>query len=253
MTSRLALLAAAALAPLPACGSSAPDAVHVAGASDLVLVMQEIVPRFERATGKKVTFLPGSSGKLAAQIREGAPVDVFFSANVAFVDDVIAAGACDGATKRRYARGRIAMWTRAGAPVGPPAELSGLTDPAFKKIALANPEHAPYGLAAREALQQLGVWEAVEPRVVYGSNIKEAMQFVDSGNAEIGVIALSLAIRSPGTYTVVPEALHAPIDQAAVVCRHGKAQAAGRAFAEFVATPEIRALMASYGFDTEMQ
>lgn len=222
-------------------------ALRVAGASDLVAVMEEIIPRFEKESGAKVDFIAGSSGKLAAQIREGAPFDVFMSANASFIDDVIGAGACLADTKAMYARGRVVMWTKEGAKVAPPAKVDGLADKKYETISIAQPDHAPYGAAAKQALEKVGVWKKVEKRMVYGSNIKETMQLAETGNAEVGLIALSLAIKAKGKYVEIPAELHDPIDQALAVCKNGKQQDLGKKFAGFVRSPEIVDLMTSYG------
>jgi len=243
----IALLAILAAVALVGCGKTpSPTELKAAGASDLVFVMEEIVAKFAAKTGNKITFSPGSSGKLAAQIREGAPFDVFFSANTGFVDQVVESGACLGETKALYARGRVVLWVPQGEA---PATLADLKDPRFVKIAIANPEHAPYGLAAKQAMQKLGVWPELESRIVYGSNIKETMQFAETGNAEVAIVALSLAIRSKGAYTAIPAELHAPIDQAMVVCKGGSNEKVGRELVEFMSSPEIRALMKQYGFE----
>ena len=245
----LAFAVAAALVPGGACGKQSPGGeVRVAGASDLVFAMEDVIERFEAETGKKVTFIPGSSGKLASQIREGAPYDVFFSANVTYVDDVIASGACDAKTRGLYAQGRIVMWTRPGAGKAPPADIGGLARDEYVKIAIANPDHAPYGAAARQALRAAGVWDRVSPKLVYGSNIRDTMQFVETGNAEVGIVALSLAIKSEGKRVEIPESLHRPIVQAMVACNKGPAAELGRRFAAFMTTPAIREVMKSYGF-----
>jgi molybdate transport system substrate-binding protein len=219
--------------------------LRVAGASDLVVVMEEIVARFEATSSAEVDFIPGSSGKLAAQIRQGAPFDVFLSASEAFVDDAIASGACLRETRARYARGRVVMWRRDGSP---PATLAGLADPAYRIIAIAQPDHAPYGAAARQALEKAGVWQAVEPRIVHGSNIADTMQLAVTGNADVALVALSLVTRSSGRYTTIPEELHRPIDQALVVCRNGRRQELGRRFAAFMRTPAIADLLTRSGF-----
>jgi molybdate transport system substrate-binding protein len=222
--------------------------LRVAGAADLVFVMEEIIERFEKETGEKVDFIPGSSGKLAAQIRGGAPYDVLFSANVAFVDDVVAAGACTKESQRLYARGRIVLWSRPGAPA-PPATLEAIATAAgVEKIAIAQPDHAPYGAAAKQALEKLGLWSAVSPKLIYGSNIKETMQMAETGNAEVAIIALSLAIKSKGNYAEIPEELHRPIDQGMAVCVNGKRRDLAEQFDAFMRTPGIIALMESYGF-----
>lgn len=247
---RALLVVAVACVALLACGKKTKQGegnLRVAGASDLVFVMEELVARFEKETGAKVDFMPGSSGKLATQIKEGNPVDVFFSANEKFIDDVVASGACLKESKRMYARGRIVMWSREGG-VAPPATLDGLSDPKYARIALAQPEHAPYGRAAKEALEKVGAWSAVEPRIVYGSNIKETMQMAETGNADIAIIALSLAIKSKGPHVEIPADLYAPIDQALAVCTNGKQKELGQKFADFVAKPESVELMKQYGF-----
>jgi molybdate transport system substrate-binding protein len=250
MDRRVVFVALALLAALPACGKRKKQGegnLRVAGASDLVFVMDELVKGFEKKTGAKVDFVPGSSGKLATQIKEGAPFDVFFSANEKFIDDVIESGACAKGTKKMYARGRIVMWSREGG-VAPPATLDGLSDAKYARIAIAQPEHAPYGKAAKEALEKLGVWAAVEPRVVYASNIKETMQMAETGNADIAIIALSLAVKSRGAHVDIPADLHAPIDQALAVCNNGKQKALGQKFADHATEPASVELLKQYGF-----
>jgi molybdate transport system substrate-binding protein len=222
--------------------------VVVAGASDLAFVMKEIVPLFEKEKGVKVKFSPGSSGNLAAQLREGAPYDVFFSANFRFVDDVIAAGACFEDTKALYARGRIVLYTDERSDP-PPATIEGLLDPKYRKISIANPDHAPYGAAAKQAMEKAGLWDDLESRLVFGSNVNNALQFVDTGNAEVGIIALSLAIKgAKGHHVLLPDDLHRPIDQALAVCKRGPSPELGREFALFMGTPRIKAIMEEYGF-----
>lgn len=246
-----ALVLALALA---ACGKArdgaagAPPEVLVAGASDLVFVMEEIIPAFEQETGVRVKFTPGSSGKLAAQIREGAPFDAYLSANVKFVDQVVAAGACDGTTSAAYARGYLALWAGPDGAPPLPEDLRGLAAPAFRRIAIANPEHAPYGLAAKQALEASGVWAEVQPRVVFGANVKDAMQFADTGNAEVAIIALALVVNSAAPYVKVPEALHAPIEQSLVACTRGRNPDAGRRFVQLVRGPAMRAVLMRHGF-----
>jgi molybdate transport system substrate-binding protein len=244
------LVALACVLSVFACGKAKQQGegnLRVAGASDLVFVMDDLVKRFEEESGAKVDFVPGSSGKLATQIKEGAPFDVFFSANEKFIDDVVASGACIKESKRMYARGRIVLWAREGG-VAPPATLDGLSDAKYARIAIAQPEHAPYGRAAKEALEKVGVWGAVQPRIVYGSNIKETMQMAETGNADVAIIALSLAVKSKGPHAEIPADLHAPIDQALAVCTNGKQKALGQKFADFVATPASIELMKQYGF-----
>jgi molybdate transport system substrate-binding protein len=232
-----------AAAVMLACRSApvSPPPVRVAAAADLTQAFEELARGFP----EKVEFSFGSSGLLARQVREGAPFDVFAAANVSFVDDAVKAGACDAATKRSYARGRLAVWTREGTAVS----VEALGDERFKHLALANPEHAPYGQAAKEALVSAGLWERVEPRVVYAENVRAALQFAQSGNAEVALVAASLVIGADaGAFTLVDESRHKPLEQALVVCAHGPNAKGGRAFADLVASDAGRAVLARYGF-----
>ena len=234
---------------LVGCRESSPNVVRVAAAADLGPAFEELGRRFEQAGGGQVVFSFGSSGLLAKQVREGAPFDVFAAANVSFVDELVAAGACDGATARRYARGRIVIWTRPNARVAPPVSLEDLADPRFARIAIANPEHAPYGVAAKQALTGAGVWARVEPRVVYGENVRQTLQLCETGNADAAIVAESLVSSAArGARLAIDERLHGPITQALVVCRHGREAAGGRAFAALVSSEAGQAVLARNGF-----
>jgi molybdate transport system substrate-binding protein len=222
--------------------------VRIAGAANLVKVMEQIVPRFEKESGAKVDFIPGSSGKLAAQLKEGAPFDLFMSANVKFVDEATSSGECLADSKKLYARGHLVMWSKEGAKDEPPAEPAGLTDKKYETIAVAQPEQAPYGAAARAALEKLGVWTKIEKRVIFGSSLEETIKLVESGNAEVGLLALSQVIKAKGKYVEIPDDLHDPLDQALAVCKNGKQQALAGKFVEFLGTPEVQELMKSYGY-----
>jgi molybdate transport system substrate-binding protein len=248
-------LLACALAPVSACKSrSDVDAapLKVAAASDLAFAFQDVGAAFEKETGTRVTFSFGSTGLLARQIAEGAPFDVFAAANVEFADQVVEQGACFADSRALYGRGRLALWTRKGAPL--PATLEDLRDAKYVKIALANPEHAPYGKAAKQALIKAGVWDAIQDRLVYGENIQQTLQFAQSGNADVALVALSLALSSSseGAFTAVDPALHAPLDQALVVCKGlgGKAlrEPTARRFTAFVSSEAGRAIMKRHGF-----
>ena len=209
------------------------------------MAFAELGKSFEKDTGKHVDFSFGSTGLLAKQITEGAPFDVFAAANVSFVDDVVGAGACFGETKQLYARGQLVMWSKD--PQRVPKDIHDLVDPKYVKIAIANPEHAPYGKAAQEALQKAGIWTTVQPRMVYGENIQQTFMFARSGNADVAIVALSLAQSSSGNYTRIDSALHAPLDQALVVCKGPKTNA-GKAFVSYVGSEAGRAVMRRYGF-----
>ena len=167
------------LVVLAGCGKkdhAANAPIKVAAAADLAFAFKEVGDAFTKKTGKQVKFTFGSTGNLAKQIAEGAPYDVLAAANVSFVDDVVKAGACDAATKAMYARGRIVVWTK-----GPATELAQLADAKFVKIAIANPEHAPYGKAAKQALEKAGIWDQVQPRLVLGENVQATMQYAKNG------------------------------------------------------------------------
>lgn len=241
----------AALVVLVACGkkqdATSGGAIKVAAAADLAFAFEEVGAAFTKKTGKQVTFTFGSTGQLAKQISEGAPYDLLAAANVSFVDEVVAAGACLPDTKAMYARGRIVVWTKTGTP--PVTALADLGDARFAKIAIANPEHAPYGKAAKEALESAGIWEALRPKIVYGENVRQTLQFAETGNTEASIAALSLAkVTKDGAYFLIDEALHKPIDQALVVCKRGVDQAVAKEFAAFVNSEEGRAIMKRYGF-----
>lgn len=222
--------------------------LKVAAAADLAVAFEEVGKAFEKKTGNKVTFSFGSTGLLSKQILEGAPFDVFAAANVSFVDEVVGAGQCDRSTQELYARGRVVVWSKKGAPA--PKDLADLADPRFKKIAIANPEHAPYGRAAKEAMSAAKVWESLdrEKRLVFGENVQQTLQFAQTGNADVAIVALSLATTSDGEWKLIDESLHKPLDQALVVCGDGVRAERAKEFTSFVNSPEGREIMTKYGF-----
>src|SRR5690606_37526963 len=176
----------------------------------------------------------GSTGLLAKQLREGPPFDVFAAAHVSFVDEVVTAGACIGTTKARYGRGRIVLWTK-GDSIAPPAALNDLADARFARVAIAHPEHAPYGKAAKQALEGAGIWGAVEPKLVLAENVRQTLQFVESSNVEVALVALALVAQDhDNPWLLIDEPLHQPIDQALVICTRGENRAGGRAFTRFL-------------------
>jgi molybdate transport system substrate-binding protein len=219
----------------------------VAAAADLQLAFTEIGEHFTERTGWQVTFSFGSTGNLTAQIEEGAPFDVFAAANVAFVDRLIDGGHAIAGTKDLYAVGRVVLASSrsAGANV---RTLEGLLDPAITRIAIANPDHAPYGLAAKEALIGAGLWDELEPKLVYGENVRQALQFVETGNAEAGIVALSIAESPDITWVLIDDALHNPLLQAIVAVSHRPHEAMAREFIDFVMSDEGQATLARYGF-----
>lgn len=238
----LSLLLVAALA---GCRRGPKGQVKIAAASDLSKAFEEIGREFTKKTGVKPVFTFGSSGLLAKQIAVGAPFDVYAAANIKFVDEVVGAGACDGASKKPYARGRIVAWS-GSYKIG---SLADLADRRFQKIAIAHPEHAPYGKAAKEALQASGVWPQVEGKILMAENIRQTLQWAQSGSADAAIVALSIApVDEGGRSLLVDEKLHAPLIQALAVCKNGSGAAHGQAFADYLTSPEGVAIMKRYGF-----
>jgi molybdate transport system substrate-binding protein len=254
----LALLAGAASAGVSGVAAIATEAAGagvpvIAAAADLNYALPEIAKLFTEQTGKSVKLAFGSSGNFAAQLQQGAPFELFFSADESYVERLAAAGLArdDGAL---YAVGRIGLFAPKGSPLRVDTELAGLrtalAEGRIRKFAIANPEHAPYGRAARAALQQAGLWEQIEPLLVLGENVSQATQFAASGAAQGGIIPLSLA-RAPevaalGSFAVLPEAMHPPLRQRMVLLK--RAGETARAFYAFVQQPAARAILKRYGF-----
>ena len=251
------LVSAIVLAPLAATATK-PEAASspaplVAAASDLQFALDEIVAAFERDSGIAVRVTYGSSGNFARQIAQGAPFELFLSADEAYV----AALVDRGLTRDRgelYAIGRIVIFAPHGSPLQPDARLEGfaarIASGRAGRLAIANPEHAPYGRAAEQALRALGLWEAVRPHLLFGENVAQAAQFASSGNADGGIIAHSLALaptlRSRGTFALLPESLHAPLRQRMVLLERASPGAA-RLY-EFLRSPAGRAILERHGF-----
>ena len=225
----------------------------IAAAADLNYALPEIIKQFTERTGKTVKLTLGSSGNFAAQIQHGAPFDIFFSADERYIEKLAAAGLTvdSGAL---YAVGRIGIFAPKGSPLRVDAGLAGLktalAEGRIKKFAIANPEHAPYGRAARAALQHAGLWEQIEPLLVLGENASQATQFAASGAAQGGIIPQSLAlapeVSALGAFALLPEAAHPPIRQRMVLLK--RAGETARAFYDFVQQPEARAILQRYGF-----
>jgi molybdate transport system substrate-binding protein len=234
--------------------ASTAEPLKVAAAADLTFAFRDLSAEFEKRSGEKVALSFGASGVLEKQIVEGAPFDVFAAGDVGFVDDAIRSGACLADTKALYAKGHIVLVGGTPSKGGTvPRTLGDLADPAVGKIAIANPEHAPYGRAAKQALERAGVWDRVRPRLVYGENVQQALEFARSGNAGAAIVALSLVKGggsvAEGSWVDVPPSLYDPIVQALVVCTRGKAGVpAAQKFASFVQSKDGRAVLDRYGF-----
>jgi molybdate transport system substrate-binding protein len=219
----------------------------VAAASDLTPAFEEMGRAFEAQQGTKVVFVFGSTGLLTRQVENGAPFDVFAAANVSYIDQLDQKGLIVAGTRRIYARGRITLWTSADSALKL-EKIEDLARPEVHRVAIANPDHAPYGLAARQALETARVWDAVQPKLVYGDNIRQTLQFAETGNVEVAIVALSLSVQSKGRWVLVPEELHQPLDQGMGVIKGTKNEAAARAFGNFVNGEKGREIMKKYGF-----
>ena len=235
------------------CASAFAQEITVAAASDTSTALPEIVAAYSKKTGQTVKLSFGASGNLMNQIRNGAPFDVFFSADEGFPQQLIDEGLASGTTLYRYAVGRLVLWVPSDSTLDlSKLGIKALLDPSVKKIAIANPTTAPYGRAAAGTLRHFGIYDQVADRLVIGENISQAAQFVESGNAQAGLIALSHALspalKSKGRYWAVPLDSYPTLNQAAVVLSKSKQQRAAREFLEFVRGPEVTALLASYGF-----
>lgn len=232
--------------------STAAAQLTVAAASDLQMVMPTIAERFERSGGDAVRVVYGSSGQFVAQIQQKAPFDVFLSADEDLVERLVESGDAERATIVRYATGRLALWSRRDRGLNLAAGLNALLDPGVRTVAIANPAHAPYGRAAVDALRRAGLYERLRPRLVMGENVAQALQFAQTGNADVSIVALSLVssppLRGLGSMVELPQAAHAPIRQAGVVISRSPHGAAGRRFLAFLGSPDVVALLRQAGF-----
>ncbi|MBV8515301.1 MAG: molybdate ABC transporter substrate-binding protein [Acidobacteria bacterium] len=226
--------------------------LRVAAAADLEFALRDIAQQYEHQSGHNVEITFGSSGNFFAQIQNGAPFDVFFSADSEYPTRLQQAGLTEPNSLVKYAIGRIVVWIPAGSKIDlADQKWNALRDPSVQKVAIANPEHAPYGRAAVEALKHAGIYEKVQSKLVFGENISQAAQFVQSGNAQAGIIALSLAA-SPamksGQRWGVPADEYAPIEQAAVILKSARDKESARAFLAFVSSEAGQRTLANYGF-----
>lgn len=230
--------------------------IVVFAASDLRDALAELATRYRATGGDSLVLVFGSTGDLGAQIAAGAPADLFFAANANAIDDLAARGRVVDSTRAVYAIGRLAVVARCAPALRdslpatcPRVSLTDLTRADIKTVAIADPAHAPYGMAARQALERAGLWPRVQPKLVLGANISQAEQFVSTGNADAGVIALSLVLRTPSrTYTLVDSALHDPLRQT-VAAIAGSAHAAGAVrFLQFLRSDTATAILVRYGF-----
>jgi len=232
-------------------GAVAED-ITIAAASDLNFVFRELVTEYEKSTGDRVRLSLGSSGNFYAQIQNGAPFDLYFSADIAYPRKLEEAGLTVPGSLFQYAVGRIVLWAGKDSRLDLSKGLEILRESAIKKIAIANPKHAPYGRAAVAAMEHAQVYDRVKDKLVLGENISQAAQFIESGAADVGIIAMSLAVaplmQAAGQYWEIPADAHPPIEQGAVILKGAKNQERAKAFLSFVQGAEGQAMMKRYGF-----
>jgi molybdate transport system substrate-binding protein len=226
--------------------------IKIAAASDLTFAFKDVAAQFEKQTGNSIKLAYGSSGNFFAQIKNGAPFDLFFSADVEYPKKLAAAGLIEPGSIYEYASGKLVVWVPNGSKLDLSHGLTTLLDPGIRKIAIANPLHAPYGAAAVAAMRQAGIYDKVKSKFVLGENISQTAQFVQSGNADIGILALSLAVapamKDKGRYVEVPTEDYPPIIQAAAILKSSRNKELANQFMKFIKQPDTVALMARYGF-----
>ena len=237
---------------IPGVNVAVAEVITIAAAADLNFVFRELAAEYEKSTGDRVRLSLGSSGNFYAQIQNGAPFDLYFSADIAYPRKLEEAGLTVPGSLYPYAIGRIVLWAGKDSRLDLSKGLEILREPTIKKIAIANPKHAPYGRAAVAAMEHAQVYDRVKDKLVLGENISQAAQFIESGAADIGIIAKSLALAPPmqaaGQYWEIPADAHPPIEQGAVILTGGKNQERAKVFLSFVQGAEGQAMMKRYGF-----
>ena len=228
------------------------EEIAIAAASDLNFAIKEMIAEYEKATGNRVKLSLGSSGNFYAQIQNGAPFDLYFSADIGYPKKLEESGLIVPGSLYRYAVGRIVLWTSHASRRDVSKGLEVLRDSGIQKIAIANPKHAPYGRAAVAAMQHFKVYEEAKDRLVMGENISQAAQFIESGACDVGVIALSLALaptmKAAGTYYQIPDDAHPPLEQGAAILKSSKQRKAAQQFVEFMQGTQGQEIMRRYGF-----
>jgi molybdate transport system substrate-binding protein len=242
---------------IPANGVAADSKSHakitVAAAADLSAALQEIATAYERQSGVKVNLSFGASGALTQQIHNRAPFDVFFSADMDYPSQLISQHEAEATSLYKYATGKLVLWVPADSPLDIENKgMNVLADPSVKKIAIANPQHAPYGRAAVAAMRHVGLYEQVSDRLVVGENISQAAQFVESGNAQVGFVALAHAIapamQGKGKYWEIPVGAYPALDQGVVIISHSQHKKAAAAFLAYIKTKDAAVVLKRYGF-----
>jgi len=243
------------LAIISICQFCAAQSITVAAAADLQSAMQEVAERFHKETGKDVKLIYGSSGNFFQQIQNGAPFDMFFSANLDYPKKLEAAGLSEPGSYYEYAKGKIVLWVPKDSTLDLSSGLQALLNPSIKKIAVANPQHAPYGQAAVAAMQKAGIYDKVKDKLVLGENISQTASFVVSGSTDAGIVALSLALspnmKDKGRYAEIPAAQYPPIEQACIILNSSKNKETAKQFLSLIKTAEITETLRRYGFDSQ--
>jgi molybdate transport system substrate-binding protein len=226
--------------------------ITVAAASDLTFAFKEVDAKFRNETGNATKLSFGSSGNFFSQIKNGAPFDMFFSADVAYPKKLEAAGLTEPGSLYEYATGKLVIWVPSKSKLDITQGLKVLLDPNIGKIAIADPAHAPYGAAAVAAMRHEGIYDLLKSKLVQGENISQTAQFVESGNADVGLLALSLAVAPPmkraGRYFEIPPVDYPPIIQAVVILKAARDKDTSEKFLKFLKEPSTVALMQQYGF-----
>ncbi len=248
MTVRAAVLAVVLLLA----GSLAAEELSIAAASDLNFALRDLAAAYQEKTGNTLKVSYGSSGNFFTQIKNGAPFDIFFSADIDFPRQLEAAYLTEPDTLYTYARGKIVLWVPNESKLDLSRGLQILLDPGVKKIAIANPKHAPYGRAAEAALRQSGIYDKIGSKLVLGENISQTSQFVETGNADIGILALSIAsaptMKSHGRYAEIASDLYPPLRQAAVILKRSSHKKTATEFLAFVRSATAQEILRRYGF-----
>ena len=231
------------------------QSITVAAAADLQFAMQDVAAQFQKETGKEVKVTYGSSGNFFQQLQNGAPFDMFFSANLDYPKKLESAGLTEPGSYYEYAKGKIVVWVPTESKLDLDSGMQALLNPSIKKIAVANPQHAPYGQAAVAALQKEGIYDKVKDKFVLGENISQTASFVVSGSADVGIVALSLALspnmRDKGRYVEVPASDYPPVLQACVILGSSRNKDTAKQFLAFIKTTTVTDTLKRYGFDVQ--
>lgn len=228
-----------------------PPTVNIAAAADLKFALDEINSEYKKAFPDDVVNINyGSSGKFSQQIENGAPFDLFFSASIDYPNELNKKG-FSASKPKVYALGRIVLWS--AKTNGNILTLKDITNNKFKKVAIANPDHAPYGVKAKEALKFVGLWQDLQAKIVFGENISHTAQLIESGAADIGIIALSLALNpqlaNKGGFYLIPKEFHTPLEQAFVITKRAENNLVAHRFVKFMESVSANEIMVKYGFE----